>query len=360
MKLMKKHIFVNYLKKHQISKYKMESKSNSHVCVVLTTQICENIEKVCTFLKSVYSDSSKSIMLLNKKTETLSVTEQLNKSFTDIGNQYYYTTNINEHWSFDKIANEVYLTLPKSIVEEQNYIMSDMNFHKKSLILSSSRNIRYIYGLWDDELLPPSMERRIELNKAASPLFRSTVMYKNDVFSLMDEDVIALFKKIKRKVVLADISRYYVMWKLGGFYLDLDVIVNKDLVYIVDACITSNQSIMLFTEHDYCHPMYMGPRENREHTKRIYNCMFWSKPNQTFWKKCIDLAITRCNMLINDNIQWTDQDVLWASGPDVVTTVYNSEYSMDPSVKLYDHTVSIQYLVHMNGGSWRNEQDIPE
>jgi hypothetical protein len=85
--------------------------------------------------------------------------------------------------------------------------------------------------------------------------------------------------------------------------------------------------------------------------------MFWSLPNQTFWKRCFDLAIERFETLLEEDVAWTDDDVLWASGPDVVTTIYNEEFEFDPTVKVYNAATSCKYLTHINNGSWRNNMD---
>jgi hypothetical protein len=331
----------------------MLNAKGNHVCIVLTNKICSTIPYLCSHLFDTYTNSSFSLMLLNKSNDTIQAAKALVKACPMLEKNMFFSTTINQKGSIDRMFNDIYLALSKYVIEETIHIICDVS----RTIKTSSRIIRYMYGLWDSGELPVLMNKTLTANQTNCNQFRSTVLYKNDVFSLMDDDILELFKKISRKVVLADISRYYMMWKLGGFYLDLDVFVQKDLIHIVDACISSNQKIILFTEHDNCNPASMGPRENKAHTKRLYNCMFWSLPEQSFWKRCIELAIQRCLLLIDEGNKWTDEDILWASGPDVVTTIYNDEYKSDPSIKVYDNTRSNQYLIHKNGGSWRNNKD---
>ena len=331
----------------------MLNAKGKHVCVVLTNETCSNIAYVCSHLLDTHTNSTFSLMLLNKSNETIHAVKSLIKVCPIVEKNMFLSTTINENMSMDDKFKQVYLALPAHLIEETIHIICDEN----RTVKTSSRIIRYMYGLWDSGELPVLMNKKLIANQTTCSQFRSIVMYKDDVFNLIDDDILELFKKISRKVVLADISRYYMMWKLGGFYLDLDVLVDKDLMDIVDACISNNQKIILFTEHTDCDPISMGPRENKEHTERLYNCMFWSLPDQSFWKSCIDLAIKRCLLLMEEGTKWTDNDILWASGPDVVTTIYKENYAADPSIKVYNNTISNQYLRHMNGGSWRNDKD---
>tara|TARA_Y100000389_G_C17450894_1_gene514715 strand:- start:657 stop:1379 length:723 start_codon:yes stop_codon:yes gene_type:complete len=223
----------------------------------------------------------------------------------------------------------------------------------------ANRSIKYIYGLWDSlDSMPSFMKQLKEDTEEKCPVMRTDLLNKEDIMEIMERDVWNMLNlKIRRKVVLADISRYYLMWREGGFYLDLDVRVNKNLTDIVKSSLKNDENIILFTEHDNCNPMYMGKRENKDHTHRIYNCMFWSKEKNKFWKECIDLTIERCQMLITENRELTDEDVIWVSGPDVITTVYNEKYKDDKHIKVYNGVQSREILTHLNGGTWRNKKD---
>ena len=85
--------------------------------------------------------------------------------------------------------------------------------------------------------------------------------------------------------------------------------------------------------------------------------MCWSLPNEKFWKDCIDLCKERCNYLLKNKEIWTDVDILWASGPDIITTIYHSKYKLDDKIKVFSNNDTIRILRHMNGGTWRNNKD---
>jgi mannosyltransferase OCH1-like enzyme len=219
--------------------------------------------------------------------------------------------------------------------------------------------LRQIYGLWNtiDEM-PDFMIKLKDNNAKKCFSFRSELLKKEDILKLVDVEIWEMLSnKINRRVVLADIARYYMMWKQGGFYLDMDIRVNTNLDNIVKENVNQGYTMILFTEHNKCDPLQMGIRENPKHTRRIYNCMFWSEEGNEFWKKCIDLTIKRCKQLIDEEVKLTDKDVLWASGPDIVTTIYNEEYNNYSKIKVYNAEESDKLLTHLNAGTWRSNKD---
>lgn len=339
----------------------MESKT--HVCVVLTKKVVANISTILEKLTDEWFDVGStsrtwSLVLLNRDTNTVETVQTIVSKIPQCGKRVFELKNFNEMWNDKKIYQEVFMILPRKIIEQNMYIVIDE--HNMNRVLSpSTRTIRYIYGLWEDVSNMPAFMRQLkeDTEKKCSTM-RVELLQRNDIMELVDEDVWNMInEKIDRKVVLADISRYYLMWKEGGFYLDMDVRVNQNLYDIVKTSIQNNEKMILFTEHDACNPSYMGKRENKLHTRRIYNCMFWSKEGQSFWKKCIDLTVERCRQVLAENVDITDDDVIWMSGPDVITTIYNEQYSSDKSIRVYNGQDSRTILTHMNGGTWRNKKD---
>ena len=334
-----------------------------HVCIVLTSIINENIDNVLEKLtgKSCYLDSSVSnwsIVLLNREESTIISIQKIMDKIPNCSGNVFELSYFSDTWSDEQVTNEVFKLLPRRMMMKKLYIVIDKHTIKRD-IYASHRTIKYMYGLWDSmDSMPSLMEKLKKETEEKCPLMRTDLLNKRDIMDIMDRDIWDMLDtKINRKVVLADISRYYLMCKEGGFYLDLDVNVNQDLYDIVKSSLMNNENIILFTEHDNCNPMYMGKRENKDHTHRIYNCMFWTKGNHKFWKECIDLTIERCKILIADNKEITDEDVIWVSGPDVITTIYNENYKNDKQIRVYDGIKSREILTHLNGGTWRNKKD---
>lgn len=210
-----------------------------------------------------------------------------------------------------------------------------------------------VFGLWDRNM-PAHVSTLRDRNQRMCPGFRFTVYDRAHVRQAIGPNVWdRLERTIPRKVVLADIARYYLMWTHGGFYIDMDVRVRRNLESVVRDGHARGARMILFSEHDRLPPKRLGPREF--HTHRIYNCMFWSaKAGDSFWKECYDLALERVRA-VGDGT-WTDRDILWASGPDVVTTVYH-RHRNDPRIHVWNHANTRTLLTHLAQGTWRGERD---
>lgn len=214
-----------------------------------------------------------------------------------------------------------------------------------------------VFGLWDRHM-PAHVSTLRDRNRRMCPGFRFTVYDRAHVRRAIGPHVWErLERTIPRKVVLADIARYYLMWTHGGFYIDMDVRVRRNLESVVRDGRARGARMILFSEHDRLSPKRLGPRET--HTHRIYNCMFWSaEAGDPFWKECYDLALERVRAITDGGSPvWTDRDILWASGPDVVTTVYH-RYRNDPRIHVWNHARSQRLLTHLAEGTWRAERDV--
>ncbi len=352
---------IEYLIKKIMTKHLNMTKSL--VCIVLTSYVNDNIDSVLEQLTGKWFDldsSSRtwSTVLLNKQESTIIALQKIVDKIPNCSSNVFELIHFCDTWSDEQITNEVFKVLPRSVMQNKLYIMINEHTIFKE-IYQANKSIKYVYGLWDSTNSMPSFMKQLKKDtEEKCSLMRTDLLNKEDIMKIMDRDVWDMLNmKIRRKVVLADISRYYLMWREGGFYLDLDVRVNQNLSDIVISSLKNNENIILFTEHDDCNPMYMGKRENKNYRHRIYNCMFWSREKNEFWKECIDLTIKRCKMLIAENSEITDEDVIWVSGPDVITTVYNQNYRDDTGIRVYDGVKSREILTHLNGGTWRNEQD---
>lgn len=211
-----------------------------------------------------------------------------------------------------------------------------------------------LIGVWNPRV-PQILEKVKKHNETICPSFQHHVYQAHDVQHLLGDDTWNyLHANITRKVAISDIARYYIMWIHGGFYFDIDVCANVDLKPLIDLCVQNKKRILLFTEHDNADPNRMGPKENKMHTRRIYNCMFWSEPKEDFWKQCYDLALARVKTLHNVHT-WTDEDILWATGPDVVTTVFHS--STHDSIQIINYSNTQTFLTHLRTGTWKGNAD---
>tara|TARA_B110000483_G_scaffold37470_1_gene46104 strand:- start:365 stop:1333 length:969 start_codon:yes stop_codon:yes gene_type:complete len=222
------------------------------------------------------------------------------------------------------------------------------------------RHINYVFGLWDDPSNMPSfMKDFMQITKFKCPEFYQDLFDSTRIAETIGQETFREIEELvpKRRVCIADITRYHLMMLQGGMYLDLDVRVKGDMGPLIDKCLVEGVQVLLFTEHDNCDPKYMGTRENKQYTRRIYNCMFWSVPEHPIWKECAKLARERCESLKTLD-EWGNDDVLWASGPDVITTVFMEQFTDDPTVLVLNSKETFQLLHHTYRGTWRRNEDI--
>ena len=245
-------------------------------------------------------------------------------------------------------------------IEEERAIVVRDDTPGAEHVLMSDFTLNHMFGLWDAlDDMPSTMKHHRQTASDRCTDFASRMYDANAIRRLMGDTLWAEVSLLKRKVLIAYLARYYLMWQRGGLYLDLDVLVKQDMRPLIQSLIQHNVDVLLFTEHDACPTAMSGPRENPAHTNRIYNCMFWSRPNHPIWKRCFDLALERCRALSAEgDSTWSDTDVIWATGPDVVTTVWNESFSDDPHVRVMSNENTVRYLVHTHAGTWRNGRDV--
>jgi len=167
----------------------------------------------------------------------------------------------------------------------------------------------------------------------------------NDVFPCLSD----LYNMIPNWVTKADLGRLLIIFFDGGLYSDADCFITKNINQDND-----NHNIILFTEHIVDSTDVLGPREckDSENVLRIANFCFGSKGKRhPFLKEVIDECLIRLNQILNiENKNNLNQvDILWACGPDVITTIYHKSKNNYNDIYLYDNT----YLQHKCYGSWR-------
>lgn len=90
-----------------------------------------------------------------------------------------------------------------------------------------------------------------------------------------------------------------IMWKRGGFFINSSLVVHRNLQVFVDSCREYDKKILLFSRNGV-----------------IRDDVYWSVPDELFWKQCMDLQAA------------AQQHTTWAN---VVDTVYRSRAN-DPCI----------------------------
>lgn len=104
------------------------------------------------------------------------------------------------------------------------------------------------------------------------------------------------FNELPRMIMKIDMFRYFLMYKYGGLYTDMDYLMFKPFDMLNEKVVTPCNR-----ETDNGNPSCLG------------NCIFASQPNHPYWKSLMDTLFT-----IDRTKLYTDDSVCESTGPGLV------------------------------------------
>lgn len=160
-----------------------------------------------------------------------------------------------------------------------------------------------------------------------------------------------LFESNKNPALISDIFRYLVLNRYGGLYSDFDIEIldfNKARNLIKDndfAVLTEIEINDTFSNKTKTIPIRKGIPEDK---RRIANYFIYSNPNHPIWNHIIDEMKIRLKNAILE-----DYDVLYVTGPDLMSTIVN-KYANQLNLKVLDLSDSKCIKHHCHGNhTWR-------
>lgn len=243
------------------------------------------------------------------------------------------------------VAIIIIVIISTSFSNETRYIKNNVKNDK-----NNSRKILYSYGLFSNDPMSDTMQEVIRKNGKMTHLDHVVLGSKEvemDVSSLPSEwtqKVTKTYESIPRGVSKSDLARLVHLYVRGGHYADLDVEFHQ--IPII------GDEVILYTENYAILP-------------RIANYAISSPPKHPFILAVIKEIVDRVQRKVGEKgrresvrtetlhkkIQWSDDDVLQTTGPDVITDVYRS-WSKG-GVKRLGLINSKRILTHKAEGSWR-------
>jgi hypothetical protein len=152
------------------------------------------------------------------------------------------------------------------------------------------------------------------------------------------------YAAIPLKITKTDIGRLLLVYYYGGIYLDGDVVFRTPFELAANGTWFVEKTVDVTA---------LGPREAK-HPVRVANYAFGAYPLSPLIRLMLLESARRCKFLISQNDTWSDSDIVWAAGPDVVTTLYHDTKGIGAVLKSKRQSAS--HLVHIGKGHWKKNQ----
>ena len=179
-----------------------------------------------------------------------------------------------------------------------------------------------VYMTWGNKNLPPKMEKNFEKLKRENPEFEFVIYDDEDCKKFLidnfDEEILWAFNKLVPGAYKADLWRLCILYKNGGYYLD-----------IKENCLNGFKLIELSESE---HFVYDRP------INHILNALMVCKAGNEFLKKCIDEIIK------NIKSNYYGPGCLWPTGPGLLGKVANeNNFNLNIDLRLPQHGEFILY-----------------
>ena len=215
--------------------------------------------------------------------------------------------------------------------------------------------------LWDDCEPPGQMGRICAVRRriGKSPVFLWNAQWAE---RLVRQSGLEFYFDYPRDIMRADLIRYLILDRFGGFYLDFDVRLHAPLSSFERVVGTGEEYCLLFEEHRWSpgegidesrEPIrhFLEERYRREAPVRVANYAMAATPGHPFIRRVLEECRRRAHLRPR-----SDYDVLFITGPDVVSHVYHTAdpaFLAENNVRLIPLEKRSGFLSHYCDGTWR-------
>jgi mannosyltransferase OCH1-like enzyme len=140
--------------------------------------------------------------------------------------------------------------------------------------------IHQCFGFWDSNI-PPNIQKRIDIWKSLHPKYKYILWDKKKSRELIKTHFdwfLGIYDNYPYPIQRADAIRYFILYKYGGIYCDIDLEPVKKISTLLEKY-RSKQCIL-----------YRSPNSDM-----LTNDFMISKPKNIFWKKVWHQLILNCN-----------------------------------------------------------------
>lgn len=219
---------------------------------------------------------------------------------------------------------------------------------------------KIIHQTWKTTDIPAEYKQWVNSWKKYNPDYQYRLWTDDDNRNLIKEyfpDHLHFYDSLPLKIHRIDVIRYFILFKYGGVYVDLDFECFKSITPLLDG----HQLVLASEPKQHCENLY----NNRPHL--MCNAWMASSPDNPFWIAVIQEINKRAN---------TINSVLELTGPILLDDVYNNVICSSlhkihvaesdliypiygNHVKNYDR-IKKAYCAHQWKNSWTSQTIIPK
>lgn len=219
----------------------------------------------------------------------------------------------------------------------------------------AQRIVHLVYGLWDDGPLPFRFWARVGswLRHHPSPHWQVVLWTRPQAEALIDAhfpELAPTYRAYQRPVQRADLLRYLLLYHYGGFYADLDIVCRQSLSSLLQDQPSMVVQVETTLTPERCREIGQGQpiRQGRAELElRIANYFLGCRAGDPIMGEVIQLVQERSHLPIR-----CDYDVLYTTGPDVVSEVIHRRREQ-PGLKILSLAQAESFVRHDCCGSWR-------
>jgi mannosyltransferase OCH1-like enzyme len=204
---------------------------------------------------------------------------------------------------------------------------------------------KIIHQTWKTQNVPDEWKNAVYSCKTINKGYKHIIWTHESMNKFVKKyypDFYKMYKSYKYDIQRCDAFRYFVLYKYGGIYLDMDIICNQKL-------------------NNFLHYDLVLARSSNIETS-FSNAFFMGVPNHFFFKYCIDHLSENIN-----NYQYFGKHlhVMYSTGPAFLTNMINDygkikdtyiltkkEFAGDCNVCNETTCIGGTYFTHIPGNSW--------
>ena len=163
------------------------------------------------------------------------------------------------------------------------------------------------------------------------------------------------YSQYSKSIQRSDACRPMLLHKYGGVYSDLDVEPHRCLDRLLSRYPSANVILAVEVQLSDHEAKKIGQIEEirsgvPEIPQRLSNYFMASVAGHPFWLDVLDLMKIRSRLPVNSNY-----DVLYTTGPDVITEIAQHAKNHYPDVKVVSRREINKYITHHCRGAWRQK-----